>query len=111
MLYVGSIILDAARSRKDGESFLTQEVEVGVAAGAGVNDRGKIAGKIIGVAAADQRKSERELERDLGLADEFSILPTLAVNRDVLLRRDRIHKGLAILAIHDAEGHDAGNKR
>ena len=68
-----------------------------MAAGAGVNNRGKVTGVIVSVAPADQRKRERKREQDLGFADEFAILPALAVNRDVVLLRDRIRKGFVIL--------------
>ena len=70
-----------------------------MAAGPGVNNCGKVASVIVSVAAANQRKREWKREHDLGLANESSILPTLAVNRDVVLRRDRIGKGFVILRI------------
>src|ERR1700746_173562 len=73
--------------------FLALQVEVGLAAGAGVNNCGEVTGVIVSVAATDQRKRERKREHDLGFADGFSILPTLAVDRHVVLRRDRIREG------------------
>jgi len=60
-----------------------------VATGSRVNNSRKIARNVVRVATADERKCERKLQRHLRLANEFSGLPVLAEDRDVLARRDR----------------------
>jgi hypothetical protein len=49
-------------------SFLAQEIEIGVASGACINDGRKIAREIVSVAATDEGKSKRELQDNLRLA-------------------------------------------
>jgi hypothetical protein len=46
-----------------------------VARGAGVDEGGKIARKVVGVAAGEKRKREGKFRCHLGLADEFAVLP------------------------------------
>lgn len=53
--------------------FLAEEIEVGLAAGPRVDDSGKISGKIIGGTVVIQRESKRELQRDLGRSDGFTV--------------------------------------
>src|SRR5271154_982970 len=76
-----------------------------------IDHSGKIARIIISIPAAYQRKRKRQLQRHLWLANKLSINPPLPVNRNVLLRRDRIRKRLAILAIHHTERHHARHQR
>ena len=63
--------------------FLAQKIEVGVAAWSGVDNSGKVARKVVRVAATYKRKRKRKFEHDLRLADGLTIWPILAVDGDI----------------------------
>src|SRR4029077_6292525 len=98
-------------SRFSGNSLLAHQVEVGVAAYAGVNNVGEVAGRVICGAFGNQRKCKWKSESDLGLADEFSVLPALAVNGDVVLGGNGVGEGPAVGSEANAEGDYAGQNR
>ena len=53
-----------------------------MAVGAGVNDGGKVHGKIVAVADVIQWKGKGNLQRVLGCSDILTVTPRLAINRD-----------------------------
>src|SRR6202044_2666136 len=87
--------------------FLTEKKNTPAPASTRIQNSGKVTRKIISIPAANKRKRKRQLQRHLRLADKFSIDPTLPVNRHILLRRNRIRKRFAILAIHNPERHSS----
>src|SRR5579864_2981782 len=91
--------------------FLAQKKQVGLPAGAGVDDRREIARKIVGVASCQKRKGEGELQRHLRGTGEFAVVPGLAKNRDVGARRNRVEKRLAVVRQGDAESDHAREQR
>src|SRR5580692_1120281 len=98
-------------SNRSADSFLTHQIQVGVAADARVHHGREIAQIIVSVAAGEQRECEGKLQRHLWLADQFSTLPALAVKRNVTLRRHRIRKRLAIRRERNAKRDYARQKR
>ena len=61
-----------------------------MAAGARIDDSGKVLGKIVGVAVEIKNgKSKRNFQRNLGLTYDFSVAPKLAINRDFPARFNR----------------------
>ena len=64
--------------------LLAQEKEVGVAARTRIHNGRQIVRNVVGVAAADQRESERQLHGNLWWSDQLSLVPVLPVNRDIV---------------------------
>jgi len=61
--------------------FLAQKIEVGVIAVSRIDDGGKVPREIV-CATVGQRKSKRELQRNLGCPDDSAVLPRLPINSD-----------------------------
>ncbi len=94
---------------RDQDLFLAQEIEVLVTTGTRIDDGGKVPGKIVGVTAVgNEGKSKGDLQRDLGRADEFAVLPGLPVNRDFTARGHCIQERLAIASKNCTVGYCAG---
>ena len=67
-----------------------------MAAGTRIDDGGKVPGEIVGVTVVIQTKGKRNLHRDLGDSDEFSVSPRLTVNRDFPASSDCIQERFVI---------------
>src|SRR5580658_628502 len=80
----------------DQDLLLAQKIEVSVTAGTRIDDGGKVPGKIVGIAAITQGKSEGNLQRYLGCPDDFTVFPRLTVNRDFTARSNCIQERLAV---------------
>ena len=59
--------------------YLAQQVKVGLATGARIDDGGKVTGIIEGVPGVIQTETERKFQRCFGLPDKLAILPFLTV--------------------------------
>jgi len=73
-----------------------------------VDDRGEVAGKVIGVALIGKRKGKWELERDLGFANDFAVAPGLTVKRYFRMSCNRVKERFAIARKVKLKGHNAG---
>ena len=68
-----------------------------MAAGACIDDGGKIPGKIVGVTASiKQGKGKGDLQSDLRRSDELAVPPELTQNRDFAAGSDCVQERLAI---------------
>src|SRR5271155_3022879 len=76
--------------------FLAQKIKVLMSAGARIDYRGKVPGKIVGVTVIFQWKSERDLQCDLGWPDELTVFPGLTVNCDFTAGSNCIQERLGI---------------
>jgi len=73
--------VDRQRGRCE-DLFLAQKIEVGVTAGASIDDGGKVSGEIVGVTTlVIQRKCKGNLQCHLRRPNEVSASPRLAINR------------------------------
>src|ERR1700751_3557089 len=75
---------------RNRDLFLAQKIKVCMAAGARIDDGGKVPRKIVGVAIVSQRKCKGDLQCDLGCPDEVAVSPRLTVNRDITARSNCI---------------------
>ena len=64
--------------------------------GAGVDDRGKIFGKIVGIAGIALAECEWELESCLGGPGYLSVMPRLAIDRRLSARSAQVKDRFAI---------------
>src|ERR1700758_3248006 len=65
----------------DQELFLAQEIEVGMTAGARIDDGGKVSREIVGVTAdVSKRECKGNLQRKLGRPNKFAVSPWLTLN-------------------------------
>ena len=71
-------------------SLLAQKIEIGVTGGPGVNDRGKIFGKVVGIAGVTLAECEWKLESCLGGPGYLSVMPRLAIDRRLSARSAQI---------------------
>ena len=70
----GSAAFQRVGKSEKGNLFLTQKIEVGVTAGARINDCRKVLGKRIGATAAVfQRKTKRDPQCDLRRPDRLTV--------------------------------------
>ena len=77
--------------------FLAQKIKVSVTAWPGIDDGGKVPGKIVSApASVPQWEGKRDFQGDLGPPDIFPIFPGLAENRDFSMGRNCIQKRLGI---------------
>lgn len=92
---------------RDQDLFLAQKIEVGVTAGARIDNRGKVPGKIIGVTSVRERKNKGNFQRHLRRARQFAVFPGLAVNRNFTTGSNRIQKRFAVRRKNCVERYDA----
>src|ERR1700683_2214538 len=96
---------------RNHDLFLAQKIEVGVAAGARIDDRRKIPRKRIRTTAPIiQGKGKGNLQRDLGRPDGFAVFPKLTVNGDLTARTNGIQERPAIARKFCAESYHAGKQ-
>src|SRR6202035_621020 len=86
--------------------YLAQQVKVGLATGARIDDGGKVAGIIEGIPGVIQTETERKLQSCFGLSDKLAILPFLTVEDHAALFGYSVNKGFEVGRKPEAVGDD-----